>query len=660
MNFQVELMYNKGMETKVHNVVGMTQDEFIKNHGRNGIDSIINKNGGHHVWTVTEKGSSEHREWSYATIINKALADGLVTKEDITSDDGTVRTYVDRRYINTDTNDYITVLAEVKSVKSTKFTEKEKKQLFAYAKLERVVRPGVNIVCMLVNIETGCKMVWKYDGKEFIALPDTMLKTFEEYARYFDSPRDNNRLEVLKNATELNKRLHNLGIKENIRCPFVALLMLALKNKVRYATLNDCGAVVDNTTYTTAQIISAINGIIDKTKCTTAPNIEVDKIKAVLSLDVVTNMATEHMVSLLNFIERDIMRHIDENSSEGMDILSHFFLVFLKYVNREDKNQAFTPEHIAHFMCMLAGINRNSVVLDPTCGASTFLITAMHIALSKCETEEQRKVVKNNIHGIEVDENVYKIATTNMLIHSGGYSNIHYGSCFEKSGENVLKGCELIKKIAPNVILMNPPYNASRAQVSEEDTKTWGATVATDPSKGLIFVKKIADLANINTKLVVLLPQQCAIGSSSTIQNLKEDILKNHTLEAVFSLPNDLFYPGASAVVCCMVFTCGIPHTDSDNDTFFGYYKNDGFEKRKYLGRVDVKNTWQDIEREWLYLYKHRATKAGVCVTKKVSANDEWCAEAYMDTDYSLLSDDMFEQVVRNYLAFQIQNGCKH
>lgn len=655
-------MYNRDMKRNyITNADGMTQDEFIKGYGRNAIDSIINKNGGHHVWTVTDKGSSEHHEWSYASIIDKALADGLVKEEDITDEKtGKVRTYVDRRYINTDTNDYITVLVEVKSVNTTKFTESEKKQLFAYARLERALRPGVNVVCILVNIHTGRKMVWKYDGNEFIALPDTMLKSFEEYARYFDVPRDNNRLEVLKNATELNKRLHNLGIKENVRCPFVALLMFALKNKVRYATLNEQGAVVDNTTYTTDQIITAMNGIIDKAKKTTAPNIEVDKIKAVLSLDVVSNMSIANMVELLNFIERDIMRHIDENSTEGMDILSHFFLVFLKYVNREDKNQAFTPEHIAHFMCKLAGINRNSVVLDPTCGASTFLITAMNIALSKCETEEQRKIVKNNIHGIEVDENVYKIATTNMLIHSGGYSNIHYGSCFEKSGENVLKGCELIKKIAPNVILMNPPYNASRAQVSEEDTKSWGATVATDPSKGLIFVKKIADLANINTKLVVLLPQQCAIGSSSTIQNLKKDILKHHTLEAVFSLPNDLFYPGASAVVCCMVFTCGIAHADSEQDTFFGYYKNDGFEKRKYLGRVDVKNTWQDIEREWLYLYTHRATKEGICVTKKVTHQDEWCAEAYMDTDYSLLTDDMFEQVVRNYLAFQIQNGCKH
>ena len=44
------------------------------------------------------------------------------------------------------------------------------------------------------------------------------------------------------------------------------------------------------------------------------------------------------------------------------------------------------------------------------------------------------------------------------------------------------------------------------------------------------------------------------------------------------------FYPGASASACCMVFTLGEPHVKADGtvkETFFGYYKEDGFKKRK-------------------------------------------------------------------------------
>lgn len=87
-------------------------------------------------------------------------------------------------------------------------------------------------------------------------------------------------------------------------------------------------------------------------------------------------------------------------------------------------------------------------------------------------------------------------------------------------------------------------------------------------------------------KMAVLLPVAAAIGTKAIIQNEKISMLKNNTLEAVFTLPNEIFYPGASASACCMVFTLGEPHIKADGtmkETFFGYYKEDGFKKRKIL-----------------------------------------------------------------------------
>lgn len=85
-------------------------------------------------------------------------------------------------------------------------------------------------------------------------------------------------------------------------------------------------------------------------------------------------------------------------------------------------------------------------------------------------------------------------------------------------------------------------------------------------------------------KLAVLLPVSAAIGTSTIIENEKIEMLKNNTLEAVFTLPNEIFYPGASASACCMLFTLGKPHKKADgtvNETFFGYCKEDGFKKKK-------------------------------------------------------------------------------
>ena len=103
---------------------------------------------------------------------------------------------------------------------------------------------------------------------------------------------------------------------------------------------------------------------------------------------------------------------------------------------------------------------------------------------------------------------------------------------------------------------MNPPYNATKAQSWKKYTETWDAKKKEDPSKGFHFVKYIADHVKTG-KMAVLLPMQCAIGSpkEKEIRKFKKQMLEEHTLDAVFSLPGDVFHPGAAVAVCCMVFT---------------------------------------------------------------------------------------------------------
>ena len=360
----------------------------------------------------------------------------------------------------------------------------------------------------------------------------------------------------------------------------------------------------------------------------------------------VENLDPDNFIQLLDYIQEKIIPYINAATTEGHDILSYFFTTFNKYVQKDDKNQAFTPNHIAHFMSKVARVCKTSRILDPTCGSGTFLVQAMTLALNNCETNEERtEIKKHQIYGIEKDPDVFGLSTTNMLIHGDGNSNIRCASCFDVK--------KWIEDARADVVLMNPPYNASKSQVPKEFGESWGKT-STDPSKGLYFVKYIADTVG-RGKLVTLLPMSSAIGTSGIIADIKEQLLDKHTLDAVFSLPAEMFYPGASAVACCMVFELGRPHNE-DYKTFFGYYKDDGFEKRKGIGRVDAKNKWDEIEKEWLLLYEHRETKVGKSITRCVKAEDEWCAEAYMETDYSTITEDDFVNALRNYAGFLILN----
>ena len=555
----------------------------------------------------------ENGEFSYAKALNENISG---------------HKFLDMRFYDADKK--VAVLIETKQ----KFKPTDKKQLFDYVTLEKRLSSVVKIIAILANTNDDKIKVWKIIDSKEAELDDKKLKTFEEYVEYFKPQNINDKSAVLENTSKLNRLLHDNGIAEKLRSQFVGTCLLALKNGLTYKGLS------------TSQIIAGIKEVLGKLLEGSVD--KADKIvilhENILKDQNVEKIKSENFEKLLEYIEENIEPYINEASREGHDILSYFFTTFNKYVAREDKNQAFTPNHIAHFMATVAGIYKTSRILDPTCGSGTFLVQAMTMALNDCETNAERDAIKKQqIYGIEFDKNVYGLSTTNMLIHGDGNSNIRCGSCFELG--------EWISKANADVVLMNPPYNASKNQVPETFAKTWRKT-STDPSKGLCFVQFVADKVG-KGRLLTLLPMACAIQTDGVIGNFKQKMLEKHSLDAVFSFPAEMFYPGASAVACCMVFDLGKPHK-KDKETFFGYFKDDGFEKRKGVGRVDVRDKWETIQKEWLDLYNHRTTIAGKSVNRHVEANEEWCAEAYMETDYSTLCDDDFIRNMQDYAAFLV------
>lgn len=561
----------------------------------------------------------ENGEFSYSQVLNRSLSGHF--KLDI------------RFY---DEANKLAVLIETK----VKFKEVDEAQLFDYVKLEKEYAEAKNIVAILANTANDKIKVWKIsEGKDAELLSDKKLKTIGEYAEYFRPQNVNDKSAVLENTATLNKKLNDVGITASLRSQFVGTCLLALKRGLTY-----------NEDMTTGQILAGVKEILG----TLLVGAEFDKAtklailqNKILEDDKVKKLKPKDFCKLLDYIRDNIMPYINAATYEGHDILSYFFTTFNKYIQRNDKNQAFTPNHIAHFMCKVANVCKTSRILDPTCGSGTFLVQAMTMALNQCETDAERDGIKaHQIYGIEADKDVFGLATTNMLIHGDGNTNIKCSSCFDEE--------DWIKNVAKvDVVLMNPPFNASKDQVPSTHAKKYGSST-TDPSKGIYFVKYIADTVG-KGRLVTLLPMSAAISTSGIIADIKEQLLDKHTLDAVFSFPAEIFYPGASAVACCMVFDLGRPHSE-DKETFFGYFKDDGFEKRKGVGRVDIKNKWDDIEKEWLNLYTHRTSKVGETVVKHVTAEDEWCAEAYMETDYSTLSEKDFIQKLVDYSAFLVQN----
>lgn len=578
----------------------------------------------------------ENEEFSYG----KALKEIGKNYVDYLSDDAK-RTYkdLDIRFAN----DKLSILIETKQNLLGKDLKDGIIQLQNYINFEKQLSNN-QVIAILASTNQDKIYVW-YDIATKITIEnyqrnEKKLKTFKEYENIFFGTK-NDKLKVIQNTYDLNELLHKYGIKEKIRSQFVGTCLLALKNGLIYRGLS------------TTQIIAGVKENLSKLL-----NNNLNKARKLVLLDNnvlnsqdVTDLKNEQMQEILNTIKNNILPFINDESTQGQDLLNLFFTTFNKYVGKADKNQAFTPDHITQFMCHVVNVNKNSRVLDPCCGSGAFLVRAMTEAMDDCDTKKERDEIKaNHIFGIEYEDVAFGLSTTNMLIHGDGNSNIIQGSMFEKE--------EWIKNANIDTVLMNPPYNATRKQSQPEYVEKWSDKISTDPSKGLHYVYYIANLLK-RGKLAVLLPMQCAIGTSGDVKMFKEKMLEENTLDAVFSLPIDMFYPGASAVACCMVFNLGVKHDKAPiQETFFGYYKDDGFEKRKNLGRVErEENIWKTIEKKWLELYRERKTELGLSVTKKVTADDEWLAEAYMETDYSKLNQDDFQKVLNGYIGYLMSNG---
>ena len=115
-----------------------------------------------------------------------------------------------------------------------------------------------------------------------------------------------------------------------------------------------------------------------------------------------------------------------------------------------------------------------------------------------------------------------------------------------------------------------------------------------------------------------------------------------------------MFYP-VGTVTCIIVIRAHEPHPQ-DFKTWFAFAKDDGFFNMHHRGRGDFNNSWDDIKKYWLKSYKNREIIKNFSLTKKIDANDEWCIEPYMDTDYLNINEAKFEEMVKEYLKFKLND----
>jgi len=479
--------------------------------------------------------------------------------------------------------------------------------------------------------KTGKDTIEQIFGNRLIALDDILAGLRQDEAK-----KNEKYEELLGYSQTLNEQLHKLKIKEDKRSLLVSGVLIALDNKDFYR---------DYVGLTSNKILSntLVSTIQEQLKTEDLQGDKIDRLMENYNFlathpSLIKSQTSKNLKTL-----KELINDIDENINgyvrtyKYYDVLGQFYIEFLRYSNA-DKGLGIvlTPPHITDFFTDIVDIKTDDVVLDNCTGTGGFLVSAMKKMIAKCDGDlsQESNIKQKQLYGVEYQPEMYPLAVSNMFLHGDGKSNILSGSCFD---ENIIK---IIKEKKPTVGFLNPPYKSDKTDIEEFE-----------------FILNNLECLEKHSQCVAIIPMGCALAQSGERLRLKEELLSKHTLKAVFSMPNELFKNSKVGVVTCvMIFEAHIPQAQNKK-TFFGYFKDDGFYNKKTKGRFDYNKKWDGIKDNWLNLYINNEVKTGFSKIQKVLANDEWCAEAYMETDYSTLNENDFQDVLKKYIAFDVLNG---
>lgn len=341
------------------------------------------------------------------------------------------------------------------------------------------------------------------------------------------------------------------------------------------------------------------------------------------------------------YIESKVYAAICNNTPD--DVLGRFYGEFLSYSGGDGKGLGIvlTPSHITQLMVDLLDIQLDDKVLDPCCGTGGFLIAAMSSMFKLAETDISSKkerdakvklIKQNSLHGVEMDDRMFSIATTNMILRGDGKSNL---KC-----EDFLKiTTEELREQNFTIGLMNPPYSQAK-------------NIKTAHLSELSFICHLLDSLADEARCAVIVPQSTMVGKTKNDMNLKDKILSSHTLEGVITLNPQTFYPvGTNPVIA--VFTAHRKHDGKKRVKFFNF-KDDGFELAPHVGMVD-NGTFGEKKKSLLDCwFDYEDAHSSFMVKSTVKPKDEWLHSFYYFND-EIPTDEDFEKTMADYLSFEFK-----
>jgi type I restriction enzyme M protein len=307
--------------------------------------------------------------------------------------------------------------------------------------------------------------------------------------------------------------------------------------------------------------------------------------------------------------------------SSKSDIYQMIFYNFANAFKRDESAQFLTPLPIIDFLVKIVNPRKDDTVLDPCCGIGDFLSLSYVNALDK---PDEWKLSDANVYGVDIDPNMIKLATLNMLLNGDGEAKLFYKPDMGSISWKIAMGNppELVELEAAkqkngewnnwsdktklmqfDVVLTNPPFGEDRAFRPSNDYEKkvieayelWNVLGADSIDKGIIFLENAYRMLKVGGRMGIVLSN--SISSIKKYQKVREWLMKKMRIVAVFDLPPNVF---AETGVNTSIIVAYKPDEDrlrkiieSNYSIFAKDIKSVGYEKRTSKRNVVFNPTYK-------------------------------------------------------------------
>ncbi len=285
---------------------------------------------------------------------------------------------------------------------------------------------------------------------------------------------------------------------------------------------------------------------------------------------------------------RTVVSHLEaiNLNKTDLDVKGVAFEQFMDGFFKGDFGQYFTPREIIDFCVKMMKPEQSWRVLDPSCGSGGFLLHTLDYMRKKADdfydkntdpTEHKEywhKFAEKCLFGIEINDEIARVAKMNMIVHDDGHTNVISHDALE-SIEKMHDHNRGFKENEFDLILTNPPFGSTINLAEKPYLSTYelGNNVdAKDKKKPrknqsseVLFIERIWQFLKPGTgKAAIVLPD--GILTNSSMQYVRDFILEKFQLLAVVSLPQCAFAHFGAGVKASVVFVRKRSNNEKPND----------------------------------------------------------------------------------------------